>query len=412
MGVLPLKSGSYNAEQGRGGMLMDDILQVNERLRGLIWGVPMLILLLGTGLYFTAVTGVFQVRYCALWLRKTLFSCFTGAARRTSGGVSPFAAMCTALAATVGTGNIAGVATALTLGGPGAVLWLWVSAFVGMMTAFAENTLGMLYRERGADGSWRGGAMLYLKNGLHSPLLAGAFALFCVLASFGIGNMSQCNSIAQGLSGSFGIPSGIVGAVTAVLLGAVLLGGLKRLSRVTETLVPFMALFYMGGAVVVLWMHRANLPQAFAQICSMAFDTRAGTGGVLGYGMTQAVRAGVSRVRHSHERGIRRKPLRARVRHAFAFSADNRCTAYRRGVLHRIRTVRRGLRCGVARAVCILDPARLVVLRAACSGLFDGGAGNSGLQGGLSSGGGSGLHDAAGAGVGAQRHVQRLDGAA
>ena len=202
MGVLPLKSGSYNAEQGRGGMPMDDILQVNERLRGLIWGAPMLILLLGTGLYFTAVTRVFQVRYCALWLRKTLFSCFTGAARRTSGGVSPFAAMCTALAATVGTGNIAGVATALTLGGPGAVLWLWVSAFVGMMTAFAENTLGMLYRERGADGSWRGGAMLYLKNGLHSPLLAGAFALFCVLASFGIGNMSQCNSIAQGLSGS------------------------------------------------------------------------------------------------------------------------------------------------------------------------------------------------------------------
>lgn len=118
---------------------MDDILQVNERLRGLIWGAPMLILLLGTGLYFTAVTGVFQVRYCMLWLRKTLFSCFTGAARRTSGGVSPFAAMCTALAATVGTGNIAGVATALTLGGPGAVFWLWVSAFVGMMTRSEER---------------------------------------------------------------------------------------------------------------------------------------------------------------------------------------------------------------------------------------------------------------------------------
>lgn len=116
--------------------------------------------------------------------------------------------------------------------------------------------------------------------------------------------MSQCNSIAQGLAGSFGIPSGIVGAVTAVLLGAVLLGGLKRLSRVTETLVPFMALFYMGGAVVVLWVHRANLPQAFAQICSMAFDTRAGTGGVLGYGMTQAVRAGVSRGIFSNEAGL------------------------------------------------------------------------------------------------------------
>ncbi|MFR6187841.1 MAG: alanine:cation symporter family protein [Butyricicoccus sp.] len=157
---------------------MDDILQVNERLRGLIWGAPMLILLLGTGLYFTAVTGVFQVRYCALWLRKTLFSCFTGAARRTSGGVSPFAAMCTALAATVGTGNIAGVATALTLGGPGAVLWLWVSAFVGMMTAFAENTLGMLYRER-ERRQLHGGAMLYLKNGLHSPLLWSLCAVLC-----------------------------------------------------------------------------------------------------------------------------------------------------------------------------------------------------------------------------------------
>lgn len=147
----------------------------------------------------------------------------------------------------------------------------------------------MLYREKGSDGSWRG-EPLYLKNGLRSPLLAGAFALFCVLASFGIGNMSQCNSIAQGLYSSFGIPSGIVGTVTAVLLGAVLLGGLKRLSRVTETLVPFMALFYMGGAVVVLWVHRAALPQAFAQICSMAFDMRAGTGGALGYGMMQAVR--------------------------------------------------------------------------------------------------------------------------
>ncbi len=283
---------------------MEHLLELNDRLRGLIWGAPMLLLLLGTGLYFTVKTGVFQVRCCTLWLRKTLFSCFTGAARRTSGGVSPFAAMCTALAATVGTGNIAGVATALTIGGPGAMLWLWVSAFVGMMTAFAENTLGMLYRERGADGSWHGGPMLYLKNGLHSPFLAGVFALFCVLASFGIGNMSQCNSIAQGLSGSFGVPSGFTGAVTAILLGAVLLGGLKRLSRVTETLVPFMALFYMGGAAAVLWVHRAALPQAFAQICSMAFDTRAGTGGALGYGMMQAVRAGVSRGVFSNEAGL------------------------------------------------------------------------------------------------------------
>ena len=308
MGVLPLKSGSYNAEQGRGGMPMDNILQVNERLRGLIWGAPMLILLLGTGLYFTAVTGVFQVRYCALWLRKTLFSCFTGAARRTSGGVSPFAAMCTALAATVGTGNIAGVATALTLGGPGAVFWLWVSAFVGMMTAFAENTLGMLYREKGCDGSWRGGAMLYLKNGLRSPLLAGAFALFCVLASFGIGNMSQCNSIAQGLYSSFGISSGIVGTVTAVLLGAVLLGGLKRLSRVTETLVPFMALFYMAGCVVILCINHAAIIPAFKSIFVAAFDPQSILGGAAGITVREAMRYGVARGLFSNEAGMGSTP--------------------------------------------------------------------------------------------------------
>ena len=304
MGVLPLKSGSYNAEQGRGGMPMDDILQVNERLRGLIWGAPMLILLLGTGLYFTAVTRVFQVRYCALWLRKTLFSCFTGAARRTSGGVSPFAAMCTALAATVGTGNIAGVATALTLGGPGAVLWLWVSAFVGMMTAFAENTLGMLYRERGADGSWRGGAMLYLKNGLHSPLLAGAFALFCVLASFGIGNMSQINSIAGNMNAAFHVPYLATGLALMVVTALIVIGGLKRVAAVTEKLVPLMALFYIAGALIIVVMHAGNIPAALAAIFKGAFNLNAAGGGALGYGISQTITWGFKRGAFSNEAGL------------------------------------------------------------------------------------------------------------
>ena len=206
-------------------MMLDKIALMNEMVRAFVWGVPMLVLLTGTGIYFTVRTGLFQVRYTGLWLRKTLLSCFSGAARRTSSknAVSPFATMCTALAATVGTGNIAGVATALTIGGPGAVFWMWVSAFFGMMTAFAENTLGMLYRERGPDRAWRGGPMLYLKNGLHSPFLAAAFALFCVLASFGIGNMSQCNSIASGLSNVFRVPPPATGLATAVLLGAVML---------------------------------------------------------------------------------------------------------------------------------------------------------------------------------------------
>ena len=284
---------------------MEKIVLLNDMVRAFVWGAPMLVLLVGTGVYFTAKTCLFQLRHMGLWLRKTLLSCFSGAARRRSGknAVSPFATMCTALAATVGTGNIAGVATALTIGGPGAVFWMWISAFFGMMTAFAENTLGMLYREKGPDGAWRGGPMLYLKKGLHSPFLAGAFALFCVLASFGMGNMSQCNSIAAGLSGVFGVPESVTGLVTAALLGAVMLGGLARISRVTETLVPFMALFYMGGALAVL-CRRAYLPQACGQILAAAFDWQAGAGGLAGYGMARAIRTGVSRGVFSNEAGL------------------------------------------------------------------------------------------------------------
>ena len=146
-------------------MLSAAAAQLCDMIRAFVWGPPMLLLLLGTGVYFTAATRLFQLRHLGLWLRRTLLSCLTGSARRQgrAGGVSPFATMCTALAAAAGTGNIAGVATALTIGGPGAVFWMWVSAFFGMMTAFAENVLGMLYRTRGRDGAWQGGPMLYLK---------------------------------------------------------------------------------------------------------------------------------------------------------------------------------------------------------------------------------------------------------
>ena len=287
-------------------MLIEMLTRANDAARALLWGPPLLALLVGTGLYFTLRTHVFQLRHCGLWLRKTLLSCFGGAGRRADGAhaVSPFAAMCTALAASAGTGNIAGVATALAIGGPGAIFWMWVSAFFGMMTAFAENTLGMLYRERGPDGAPRGGPMYYLKKGLHSPAFAGAFALFCVLASFGVGNMSQCNSIAGGLAGVFGVPPRATALATAVLLALALLGGLRRITRVTEALVPCMALFYLGGALAVLWCCRANLPQACGQIVSAAFDWRAGAGGAAGYGMMQAIRVGVSRGVFSNEAGL------------------------------------------------------------------------------------------------------------
>lgn len=286
--------------------MLNRIAVINDMLHAFVWGVPMLFLLLGTGIWFTIKTGFFQLTHAPLWLKETLFSCFTGTARQTSGThtVSPFATMCTALAATVGTGNIAGVATALTLGGPGAVFWMCVSAFFGMMTAFAENTLGMLYRRKGKDQNWHGGPMLYLRNGLGSRFLAGVFAVCCILASFGIGNMSQCNSIAESLSGTFRVPPMITGIGTAVLLGTVMLGGLKRIARVTESLVPLMALFYMSGAVCVLVMHRAAVPAALREILSCAFDWRAGLSGAAGYGLARALRTGISRGVFSNEAGL------------------------------------------------------------------------------------------------------------
>ena len=285
--------------------MLDTITRVNDAVRGVLWGPPLLALLLGTGLYFTCRTGLFQLRHIRFWLGGALRACLP---RRKGEGdsrsISPFAAMCTALAATVGTGNIAGVAAALVIGGPGAVFWMWVAAFFGMMTAFAENTLGMLYRKRDASGAWRGGPMYYLKDGLHAPGLAAVFALCCALASFGIGNMSQCNSIAGGLAGVFGVPPLATGLATAAVLGTVLLGGLKRLSRVTSLLVPAMALFYMGGALVVLWCRRDQIPQACGQILLGAFGLRAAGGGALGFGVMQAVRVGVSRGVFSNEAGL------------------------------------------------------------------------------------------------------------
>ena len=285
--------------------MLDTIARINDAVRGVLWGPPLLILLLGTGLYFTCCTGVFHLRYIRLWLGGALRACLPHRKTDKDGqAISPFAAMCTALAATVGTGNIAGVAAALAIGGPGAVFWMWVAAFFGMMTAFAENTLGMLYRRRDADGAWHGGPMYYLKDGLHAPMLAAAFSLCCALASFGIGNMSQCNSIAGGLSGVFGVRPLATGLATAALLGAVLLGGLKRLSRVTSLLVPAMALFYMGGALIVLWCRREYIPQACGQILSGAFGLRAAGGGAAGFGLMQAMRVGVSRGVFSNEAGL------------------------------------------------------------------------------------------------------------
>lgn len=280
--------------------------QIIDAVQAFVWGAPMLLLLIGTGIFFTVRLGFFQVRHFALWMKKTLLACLSGSAKEcTDGGaISPFATMCTALAAAIGTGNIAGVATALVFGGPGSIFWMWISSFFGMMTGFAENVLGMRYRVRDETGAWRGGPMYYLEKGLGSKGLACLFSLFCILASFGIGNMSQCNSIAGALTESFGVDARITGVATAVLLGIALAGGLKRIAKITETLVPVMGFFFVAGSLLVIFFRREAVPEAFRQIIRYAFGWRAGVGGVAGYTVMRAMRDGIARGVFSHEAGL------------------------------------------------------------------------------------------------------------
>jgi AGCS family alanine or glycine:cation symporter len=234
----------------RGLHVVETIEAVNKWLNGYVWGTPMIVLLVGTGVLLTILTGAAQFRFLGRALREVL-----GKLTQPGGGegsVRPFQAVATALASTVGVGNIAGVATAIFLGGPGALFWLWVSGLFGMCTKYAEIVVAMHYREKDASGVMRGGAMYVLKNGLKMPWLGAIFALLTSLAAFGIGNMVQANSVADALHTTFGLSQSTTGIVLVVLTGAVILGGIKRIGKVTELLVPFMALFYLGGGIVIL----------------------------------------------------------------------------------------------------------------------------------------------------------------
>ena len=206
--------------------------------------------------------------------------------------ISQFQSLCTALASTIGTGNLVGVATAVLSGGAGAVFWMWVMALLGMMTSYAENVLGIYYRRKDPAGGWRGGPMYYLRDGLGGKpgrVLAVLFAVFCALASFGIGNLSQLNSIAGNLQAAFGVPEAVTGAVLAAVSAVILLGGLKRVAAVAERLVPAMALLYIVGALTVVGVHITAVPAALAAIVKGAFGLRAAGGGMVGYGLSRAV---------------------------------------------------------------------------------------------------------------------------
>ena len=283
------------------------ISEINDVVNNFVWGSVMLVAFLFVGILFTVRTGFFQFRRIKDWFSETILKVFTHkSVRKTDdkSSISQFQALATALAATIGTGNIAGVATAIAAGGPGAVFWMWVSALFGTMTNYAENTLGIKYRYKNEKGNWVGGAMIYMERGLKCKPLAVIFSIFCLFASFGIGNMTQGNSIATALGSSFKIPTIVTGVVIAGLVALVIFGGIKRIASVTEKIVPFMAVGYIIGGLICIFMHASAVPEAFKLIFTQAFEFKSVAGGVAGYGIAMAMRCGISRGVFSNEAGL------------------------------------------------------------------------------------------------------------
>ncbi len=300
---------------------MDNFLSkvelINNAINGFVWGLPMLVLLVGTGILMTCLTKFFQISHFKHWISNTIGGIFkdskvTAHTHKEDTQISQFQSLCTALAATIGTGNIAGVAAAIASGGPGAIFWMWIVAFFGMMTNFSENVLGIYYRRRNEKNEWCGGAMYYLRDGLGSKrgcrhlgsFLAILFSIFCICASFGIGNMGQVNSIAVNINSAFGVPSIITGICLMIFGALVIVGGLKRIAAVTEKLVPFMAIIYLICAIIVCLFHINQFGAVFVSIFKGAFGMRAVGGGIVGSGISMAVQWGMKRGVFSNEAGL------------------------------------------------------------------------------------------------------------
>lgn len=295
--------------------MLETITNVNNTLNNFIWGVPAMVCIIGVGLVLTCRTGFIQFRKFGYALKNTIGKIFTKEEAK-EGSITPFQAVCTALAATIGTGNIAGVAGAIAIGGPGAVFWMWVSALLGMCTKFSEVTLAVHYREKNPNGEYVGGPMYYIKNGLGPKWkwMASLYALLGALTVLGTGNATQVNTITASINSalsSYGIVDAsnagtinlIIGIVCAVIVGIVLLGGVKRIGSVTEKLVPFMAIIFILLGVGVVVINYKNVPAVFASIFAGAFNPSAFTGGVVG-SFFITMRRGVSRGIFSNEAGI------------------------------------------------------------------------------------------------------------
>ncbi|MBR6238017.1 MAG: sodium:alanine symporter family protein [Lachnospiraceae bacterium] len=307
---------------------MDFIIQINDKVNNFAWGTFGLILMLGTGLICTVITGFFQITHLRHWFKKT-FGIMNSEGRiiNDAGALSQFRTFCTALCATIGTGNIAGVATAICVGGPGAVFWMWVAAFFGMMVKYSENVLGMYYRRRNQEGAWSGGPMYYLEDGLGSiknckklgRFLGIVFCIFTVLASFGIGNMGQINKITINFESTFlsdvnlgmfmGLPrvNLMIGVVLMISVAVILMGGLRRLAAVSEKLIPTMSVAYIVGCLVIILMHISVFPAAIGSIFKFALGPDAVKGGVAGSAIQLAlntVKSGCKRGVFSNEAGL------------------------------------------------------------------------------------------------------------
>lgn len=297
------------------GFMLESIIKINQAVNGFIWGVPAMICIIGVGLLLSVRTRFIQVRKFGAAMKNTIGKIFDKTQAK-DGSMSPFQAVCTALAGTVGTGNIAGVAGAIALGGPGAIFWMWCSAFLGMCTKFSEVTLAIHFREKNANGEYVGGPMYYIKNGLSKKwhFLAVLYALFGVLTVFGTGNATQVNTIVSSIHSALHnlhIIDGTVderanlifGIFIAAFVAMVLLGGIQRIGQVSEKLVPFMAALYVILAIGVVILHISRVPAVFAMIFKSAFTPQAATGGIIG-SMFLSMKKGVSRGIFSNEAGL------------------------------------------------------------------------------------------------------------
>jgi AGCS family alanine or glycine:cation symporter len=291
--------------------LIERISAINDVINGFAWGPIMLVLLVGTGVYLTIRTGCLQATRFGYIMKNTVGSLFQKSDKDHGNNLSPFQAVTTALAGTVGTGNIAGVTGAIFVGGPGAVFWMWVSAFFGMCTKYSEITLALHFREVGADGVHKGGPMYYITKGLGKnwKWLAVIFAIFGGLASFGIGNIAQTNEIAGAMHSLFGLPALATGIILAVVVAIVLLGGVKRIGQVTSYLVPFMAIFYILAGIIVILLRITEIPAALALIVKSAFSLESVGGGIFGYAIMVAMKNGFARGVFSNEAGLGSAPI-------------------------------------------------------------------------------------------------------